>query len=189
MDYNKKYQKYKYKYLQSKHHQKGGNVSTYEDTIAKIDNILIDEMHKLKSISMDDLCGLHLRVYERNGKDIKNICFIPPKTHKFISDLGDYNFHIYAEEKLPDIYTTPMKDVLIDFKTKENEIKLCFADNYAKGQYKYIQINLPIKFVDFIHKIFDHFDEVGLVGYPDNGGIDCITYDPKLDIYKIGTWS
>lgn len=37
--------------------------------------------------------------------------------------------------------------------------------------------------------MLDHFDEVNLIGFPDNGGLDVIEYDEATDIFMIHTWS
>lgn len=134
--------------------------------------------------------GLQLRVYKRGDKKhIDNICFIPPKVHEYIDKYGNMELHVYVERRLSNIYDSPMKDLYFDLGTDKDKIKLAFADNWHKGDKKHIEVGMPIKFVDFIYKIFDHFDEVGLVGYPDNGGIDCVSYDEKAGVYMVGTWT
>jgi hypothetical protein len=183
MAYYKKYTKYKSKYLKSRVKQFGGTGSF------NLDEEMTKEMNLLKTISFDDLSGLHMRVYERDGKDINDICFIPPKIDEYIGKFGNMDIVKYVETKLANIKLTPMKDIYFDFGTDKDKVKLAFADNWEKNDKRFIEINLPIKFVDLIHKIFDHFDEVGLVGYPDNGGIDRITYDKGDGVYKVGTWS
>lgn len=190
MDYKRKYYKYKCKYLQNKYKQNGGNIDE-DEIIKQINKMSDEEIRTMKSISFDDLCGLYLRVYERDDKNksVEPIQFTPPKVHKFVQELNDWSYDVYVEKKFKNIRETPMKDLFFDFKTDKNKIKLIFSDNYSKGSKIFMEVNLPIKFTDLVDKIFEHFDDVGLPGYPDNGGIDCITYDSSIDAYKIGTWS
>lgn len=63
---------------------------------------------------------------------------------------------------------------------------MAFRDNYDNNIKEDFVLSLPCRLIDFIEKLFDHFDKVNLVGYPDNGGIDTIKYDPDTDIYMVG---
>lgn len=193
--YKLKYMKYKQKYIELKNKQfiqKGGADAQRSNQISivtnKIDELIQDEFKNLKVITKDDLSGLQLRIYEGHQKNnIEYFIFIPPKILAYLNNndiLGDY-----YEDKYNSIYATPLKDIFFDFQTKKNKIKICFRDNYTNGQPAYFEVNLPIKFIDLIEKLFEHFDKVGLVGYPDNGGIDGIEYNKDLDIYFVLTWS
>jgi len=189
--YQKKYFKYKTKYLKLNNMQRGGNTSN-NDIINKLDKMIEYEFVNLKTITFDDLCDLVCRVYERDNKNeqIKNIQYIPKKVNEYASATG-WDAIIYVEKKLANIYNTPLKNLMFDFKTLKEKVRLCFVANIRKRDAKInsIEISLPIKFTTLIEKIFELFDAVGLEGYPDNGGIDAIKYDQENDIYKIHTWS
>jgi len=174
------------------------------EILQKIDELSKYETENLKTIYIGDFAGLYLRVYGRKGvKEISPIQFIPPKILKYIADtVGSccsnegYNYRMYAEAIFDDITKTKLKDLMLDFKAKSNKVKVAFRDNYEDGAMsdfkaikEYFEVETPIKFLDFLEKLFDHFDKVGLPGYPDNGGIDCIKYDAKDDIYLVSTWS
>lgn len=184
IDYRKKYIKYKTKYIQNKlkMQQTGGNFSDDQ-----IEELIKKEMNTpRKSISFDDLSGLYFRVYERKDKNevIDNIQWIPAS----FDNCNQINLDV--EKKFANIHTMPWKDMLFDFQTSKKKIKLSFANNKDDNKkIKFIEIPLPIKFTDLIKRILDHFDDVGLKGYPDHGGIDCIKYDAEHDIYFIHTWS
>lgn len=196
--YQKKYFKYKTKYLRLNNMQRGGNTQNKQqeclsdDVKNKIDQMIEYEFVNLKTISFDDLCDLVCRVYERDNKgdQIKNIQYIPRKVNEYASAAG-WDAFMYVEKKLANIYNNPLKDLMFDFQTTKDKVRLCFADHIGKRDLKInsIEISLPIKFTTLIEKIFELFDAVGLEGYPDNGGIDDIKYDPENDIYKIHTWS
>lgn len=197
--YQKKYFKYKTKYLKLNNMQRGGNTSnnmqhecSNNDIINKLDKMIEYEFANLKTITFDDLCDLVCRVYERDNKNeqIKNIQYIPKKVNEYASATG-WDAIIYVEKKLANIYNTPLKNLMFDFKTTKEKVRLCFVANIGKRDAKVnsIEISLPIKFTTLIEKIFELFDAVGLEGYPDNGGIDDIKYDQENDIYKIHTWS
>lgn len=184
IDYRKKYIKYKMKYIlnKPKAQQTGGDFSDDE-----IEELIKKEMSTPRaSISFDDLSGLYFRVYKRKDKNeiINNIQWIPAS----FDNCNQMNS--YVEKKFANIHTMPWKDMLFDFQTDKRKIKLAFSDNKDNNKkIKFIEISLPIKFTDLIKNILDHFDDVGLKGYPDNGGIDCIKYDAEHDIYFINTWS
>jgi hypothetical protein len=95
----------------------------------------------------------------------------------------------YYREKYGDITKNPLKNLILDFGTNKSKVKVAFYDNFYADLKEYFKVNLPIKFLDFLELLFDHFDKTGLVGYPDNGGIDPIIYDNKNDIYLVYTWS
>ena len=199
MDYKRKYLKYKTKYLKLKSKMTGGfDPMSYlqnskekcvdPKTIAKIKELAKEEFQNLKSITFRDLSGLDLRIGERGDrKKIDYIVFVPPAVGKYLNDnnlLPDCYAKIY-----PNIYETPLKNIILDFNTNKKTVKVAFADNFNKGRKTSFEISLPIKFVDFIEKLFDHFNIVSLEGYPDNGGIDGIKYDKDNDIYLVQTWS
>lgn len=201
-NYKHKYFKYKTKYLKlqsNKYNMTGGNRDefTFDPEITKkIDEIAKEEIKNLKSVGIKDLCSLVLRVYKRDkdNKDISPIIYLPPKVSNYIENSGltmsiSWAYGDYYENKYGDITKNELKDLILDFGTQNNKIKVAFSDNYSKGIKKYFEVDLPIKLVDFIEKLFNHFDEVGLVGYPDNGGIDPIKYDEVDDIYLVQTWS
>lgn len=191
MDYRKKYFKYKSKYLNLSNTQVGGKLINlnqkidhkHMDNIKKIAN---DEFNTLKSIGLNDFSGLYLRLYERNNNKIERIQFIPPKVSKYMNDNDLYNEKY--DEMFNNIYKTPLKNIILDFETDKKKVKVAFSDNFPRKK-QYFYVNLPIKFVDFIEKLFDHFDKVGLPAFPDNGGIDGVMYDEKNDIYLVQTWS
>lgn len=175
----------------------------------KISEIAKKEINSLKRISLKDLHGLNLRLYDRNGeKTISPIVFRTAKITEYLNnidndckdvdkgkktsckiDLNSFKYMNYHDNNFGDITKNKLKDLIIDFDTKDTKIRLAFYDNYVKGRKEYFEIQQPIKLVDLIEKIFDHFDKVKLPGYPDNGGIDWIEYDKKNDIYLIHTWS
>jgi hypothetical protein len=182
----------------------------HEDQIyGNIDQIAKKEINELKTIGMNDLSGLNLRVYERNGeKSIGPIIFRTPNIIKYLDTLGtnqidqddkcrngcvidpdSFKYLDYYDQTHGDIAKNNLKNLVLDFGTKEKNLNLAFHDNYVKDIKQTFEIQLPIKLVDFIEKVFDHFDKVNLIGYPDNGGIDGIKYDKKNKIYLIYTWS
>lgn len=145
---------------------------------------------KILSIELKDLAGLSLRVYERKTlKDINSIIFYTPKIHKYLDEINSFIYITYYENKYGDITKNQLRDLMLNFGTDKHNIKVAFYDNYGNGIKQYFDIKLPIKLLDFIEKLFDHFDNVKLIGYPDNGGIDGIIYDQVNDIYLIQTWS
>lgn len=153
-------------------------------------------MHWIKKISYRDLNGLYL--YPRDeDKMIKNIEFKTPRIMKFLKkyDLPDYhnskNYDMladYYDGKYADITKNELKNLELDFETKETKIRLAFYNNYMEKNKIYFEIHLPIRLVDFLGKSFDHFNKVGLIGYPDDAGIDAIEYDEKHDIYLVYIW-
>ena len=181
--------------------------TSHEDTeiFNKISDIAKNDIKNINSISLNDLRGLVLRVYERDGKAISPIIFRTPKIIKYLDEIdkkdqkcenntcvvntNSFKYNDYYDEHYGDITKNNMKNMMLDFNTKETNIKVAFYDNYMKGNKGYFEINLPIKLVDFIEKLFDHFDKVNLGGYPDNGGLDMIKYNKKDDIYLVYTWS
>ena len=192
--YDHNYNKYKLEYMKMKSNDKdimkGGN----DPEIIKLDALVKDEMQNYKTVELEDFSGLVMRVGERSPNKHVEIQFIPPKINQYLSQSVGPNtlctkYSNYYETKYGDITQNQFKDLMLNFNTKNYRIRIAFQDNYNKGITDTFEIELPIKFVDFIMKIFDHFDKVGLVGYPDNGGIDCVTYDQEKDIYFIGTWS
>lgn len=194
--YEHEYLKYKARYLTIKIKNMKGGGEMDPQILQKIDEIAKQEIKNLKMIGFKDLCGLTLRVYERpsNVKEISPILFIPQKIENYMNNIGlpfdaALTYGQYYEEKYGDITKHELKNLMLNFDTYAKKVKVAFADNYHKGIKQYFEINLPITLVDFINKLFDHFDEVSLVGYPDNGGIDTIKYDEKNDIYLVGTWS
>lgn len=192
MDYRKKYFKYKSKYLKLPKTQVGGKVINLNQKIdskhmENIKMIANEEFKTLNEIGLKDFSGLYLRLYERNNdKKISYFQFIPSKVSEYMNNNELFN-HEY-EEFFKDIYKTPLKDLILDFGTDKKKVKVALYDNYPKKK-QYFDVDLPIKFTDFMEKLFDHFDVVGLPGYPDNGGIDSIKYDKKNDIYLVHTWS
>lgn len=200
MDYKKKYLKYKNKYLQLKSNINGGdteikylenlnNQCTDPKIITKIKELTKKEFQNLKKITINDLSGLDLRIGNRfpNKDKIDYIVYVPPKVIKYLND-NNISSDCYAKI-YPDIYGTPLKNLILDFNTNKKTVRVAFADNYRNNRKSPFEINLPIKFVDFIEKLFDHFNVVSLEGYPDNGGIDGIKYDDDNDIYLVQTWS
>ena len=203
-DYRHKYLKYKSKYLKLKSKNQimaGGSndILINPEIIKKIDAMAEQEFKNLKSIQLKDLSGLSLRVYERNKTKIAPVTFTPADISKYIDEIClqccsafSCAYLDYYDNKYGDITKNPLKDLILNFGTNKNKIKVAFYDNYNnknKNIKQYFEIKLPIKFLDFIDKLFDHFDEVGLGGYPDNGGIDGIVYDQNNDIYLVQTWS
>lgn len=167
----------------------------------KIDEIVRQDMKDLKTIGLPDLRGLVLRLYERNGeKSIDPIVFRTPHILKYLDSLDTQDCKngvcVFNADsfKLMDYYDNEygqklVEDLEVDFGTKDQVLRLAFRDNYEKGITESFEIQQPIKLMDLLKKIFDHFDKVHLVGYPDNGGIDAIKYDKKHDMYMIHTWS
>lgn len=203
-DYHHKYKKYKSKYINLKSQKQimyGGRGENLDpEFIKKIDTMAEEYINKIKTIGFGDLCGLNKRVYERkNGKKISPIIFIPPKINEYIDKISstpipmgfsfNFGYSDYYEKKYGDITKNKFKDLIFDFDTDKSVVNVAFRDNYPKKNKTSFKINLPIKLIDFIEKLFDHFDLVGLEGYPDNGGIDCIVYDKTNDIYLVNTWS
>ena len=195
-----------YRHLSAMHHISlfGGNMTgggndndNYESIIKEIDRLADDEIKNLKVIEINALCGLQMRVYERDGDKIQEIQFIPPNVLKYINTLDSLDYLVYYEKKHGNILKNNLSNVELNFDTNKKIIKVAFHSNYVDGAMSghpignktTFNINLPIKLVDFIEQLFDHFDKVGLIGYPDNGGIDYIKYDPKDDVYLVQTWS
>lgn len=180
------------------------SLETEMDKKAQIDEIAKDDQKKLKKITLKDFRGLVLRLYERNGeKTVHPIIFRTPRITEYLDkidpsvctnggctiDLDSLKYMDYYDQEYGDITRNELKELIIDFESKGSKIKLAFYDNLKNGSKEYFEIQEPIRLVDLIEKIFDHFDDVDLPGYPDNGGIDWIKYDPKNDIYMIYTWS
>jgi hypothetical protein len=164
----------------------------------KIDDLAKEEIKTLHTITINNLSGLTLRVYKRKGrtrssKKIAPVMFIPPNIAKYLDKIETGSFSDpyleYYEKKYGDITKNDLKNILLDFKTSEKEIDIAFYDNFKNKIYTRVRIQLPITLLGFIEKLFNHFDNVGLIGYPDNGGIDSIEYDKKNDIYLVHTWS
>jgi len=160
----------------------------------RLTELVNTDIKNIKLINFHDLCGLDMRVYKREGKNIQNITFIPPNILSYLNKITNPNtldeyYFDYYKEHYGNILKNNLSNVELYFNTNEPNVKVAFADNYRKNNKTVFTINLPIKLVDFIEKLFDHFDKVGLIGYPDNGGIDGITYDAKEDVYLVGTWS
>ena len=185
-------------YVNKKNDKNNDNIFHEISTIAKKD------INTLKKISLDDLCGLVLRVYERNGeKTINPIVFRTSNIIKYLDsidpqecsgnqctiNIDSFKYTDYYDKNFGNITTNKLNDLILDFGTSDTNIKLAFYDNYMGGIKEHFEIQQPIRLVDFIEKTFDHFDKVKLIGYPDNGGIDAIKYDKKHDIYMIYTWS
>jgi hypothetical protein len=158
-----------------------------EDDMKLIDDMAKSAIEQTKSIKLSDLKGLNMRVYERDNKNIKEILFTPLSILEYLNNHTDYID--YYEKTYGNILKNELSDVILDFDTKIKEIDVAFYDNYINGKKSTFKINLPIKLVDFIYQLFNHFDQVGLEGYPDNGGIDHIIFDDKTDVYLVKTWS
>jgi hypothetical protein len=172
----------------------GTKHNDHELIMKRLIELANSDIKNIKLINFHDLCGLDMRVYEREGKNIQNITFIPPNVLSYLDKITDPNtldeYYIdYYKEQYGNILNNNLCKVELNFNTNKSIVKVAFADNYRKNNNNVFTINLPIKLVDFIEKTFDHFDKVGLVGYPDNGGIDGITYDSKKEVYLVKTWS
>lgn len=142
-------------------------------------------------------------VSERGNKKIEPVIFIPKRINKYMASTRecdprgrpcpmfgiDFLYGEYYEKKYGDITKNKLRDLILDFNTDKKSVKVAFTDNYSKNKKNYFEIALPIKFLDFLDKLFDHFDKVNLLGYPDNGGIDHIHYNQNDDIYLVDTWS
>lgn len=206
-NYQQEFTKYKTKYLNLKSGSKpknkmsgGGDLDP--KILKKIDEIAEHEIKTLKVIEPKDFSSLTLRVHERKGKkEIGPIQFIPPKISEYVTSLGldhneAYNYGMHYEFKYGDITKHQLKDLILDFKTNKDKVKVAFYGNYMDGAHvglkpikEYFEVKTPIKFLDFLDQLFDHFDKVGLYGYPDHGGIDCVEYYAPDDIYLIHDWS
>lgn len=167
----------------------GGSGSGHNNNIIKhIDELANTDIKNTKAINLD-LYGLQMRVYERDGTNINEIMFIPPNVLKYLNDLNSFEYSDYYEKKYGNILNNELSNVELNFNTNKSKVRAAFYDNYGKGNKTTFEISLPIKLVDFINHLFDHFDQVHLRGYPDNGGIDGIVYDSKNDVYLVQTWS
>lgn len=130
-----------------------------------------------------------MRVYKRDTtKSIHEIIFVPPKVREYLDSINKFYYYDYYENIYGNIKNNKLSSVFLDFNTNKKEISVAFHDNYIKNK-KTFKVTLPIKLIDFIEQLFDHFDQVGLRGYPDNGGIDAIVYNRDSDVYLVYIWS
>jgi len=178
------------------HTMKGGNVDENLSITRTIDKLATNDINNIKVIEFKDLQGLVMRVYEREGKNIDEILFTPPNVFKYLEKINNTNYTNYYKKQYGNILKNNLSNVELNFPKSDNnintnssQVNVAFYDNYKGKNSIVFTINLPIKLIDFIEKLFDHFDQVGLEGYPDNGGIDFIKYDNVNNVYLVQTWS